>query len=679
MRSILGATNPSLLSPVPPFSLNARLRSVLESPEGILARRLALVLAAYTAVRLVFLVEHRGQFAESSALTIAWAFVQGVRFDLSAIAYSNAPFILLSLAPVALLAARWYQRALMTLFVAVNAAAVMIMMGDVGYYPFTGTRVTMDVFALTGEATAQFDQLLVNFAGLVSVTLVLVAGLVVGYPRSTADVRADGTGHERTRGTRSLPRVALGVFAVLALTVLAARGGLQKKPLNPIHAFASGQHEVGILTLNSAFTLLHSPRVRELEPVEFFADDRDADALIRAPYGYAAAAGEDAPRRPQNVVLLILESFGTEFWGGDSLEQPGLTPFLDSLRQHGTFLTNAFANGRRSMDALPSILLGVPLYSGRSIAVSGFQSNEWRGLGHFLEDAGFHTSMFHGAPKGTMYFDAIAAMSGIQDFYPMERFPDDVQRDGFDGHWGLFDEPALQFAARELTTHPEPWFTTLFTISTHHPYRVPQEYQATLPEGSREIHQSVAYVDLAVREFFETARTQPWFENTLFIITGDHTPPLRSPRYDTALGRYMVPVLLYHPTTPLPAVDATRITQHVDLFATVLDYTGVRPERVPAFGRSLFANVPGEAVLTSDNTYWMVRKEGVVERLPDGSERVFAYQRERTDRTPAELPAATAERLSQRLLAHVQHYTMSMINNSFYRELPPRPVVRGDN
>jgi phosphoglycerol transferase MdoB-like AlkP superfamily enzyme len=660
-----------LITPLPTISLTARLRSAFQSPEGILARRLALVLAAYGAVRAVFLVDHRGQFVETSALTLVGAFLQGMRFDLSAIAYSNLPFILLSLAPAALLAARWYQRTLLTLFVGVNATAVIIMMGDVGYYPFTGTRVTMDVFALTGEATAQLDQLLVNFAGLVSVTLILVAALVVFYPRRAADAA--------NRAARSTPRAAIGVLAVLALTVLAARGGTQKKPLNPIHAFTSGQHEVGILTLNSAFTLLHSPRERELEPVEFFTDDREADALIRAPYGYAAATGSEAPRRPQNVVLLILESFGTEFWGGDSLEQPGLTPFLDSLREHGIFLTNAFANGRRSMDALPSILLGVPLYSGRSIAVSGYQGNEWRGLGHFLEDAGFHTSMFHGAPKGTMYFDAIAAMSGIRDFYPLERFPEDVQREGFDGHWGLFDEPALQFAAHELTAHPEPWFSTLFTISTHHPYRVPSEYRDALPEGSREIHQSVAYVDLAVRRFFETARTQPWFEHTLFVLTGDHTPPLRSPRYDTALGRYMVPVLLYHPTESLPGVDASRITQHVDLFATVLDYTGARPARVPAFGRSLFADVPGEAVLTTDNTYWMVRQEGVVERMPDGSERALAYQRERTGRVAAELSEPQAAALSQRLLAHVQHYTMSMINNSFYRELPPKPGVRGDN
>src|SRR5690606_1846761 len=145
----------------------------------------------------------------------------------------------------------------------------------------------------------------------------------------------------------------------------------------------------------------------------YFDDEREVERMLRAPYGYAERAGGGAPPEPQNVVLLILESFGTEFWGGEGREVDGLTPFLDSLSGHGTLLTNSFANGRRSMDALPSLLLGVPLYTGPSIAVSEYQGNQWRGLGHFLGEAGYHTSMFHGAPKGTMYFDAIAGMSGI--------------------------------------------------------------------------------------------------------------------------------------------------------------------------------------------------------------------------------------------------------------------------
>ena len=623
----------------------------------MLLKRLSVIALAYSAVRAVFLWNHRVNFADAPSTEVALAFIQGLRFDLSAIAYLNIPFILLSLAPAALLARRWYQRSLMGLFLTVNGAATIVMMGDVGYYPFTGTRVTMDVFALTGDASAQIDQLLVSFAGLAATGLGLVVLQYLLYPRHQSEPFAP---------RRGLRTVGAG-FMVLVLTVLAARGGFQKKPLNPIHAFSSGSHEVGILTLNSAFTLIQSPRGRQLEPVTFFADQGDVDEILKTEYGFAEAMGARVPTKQQNVVLLILESYATEFWGGVDREEPGLTPFLDSLRQHGVFYTESFANGRRSMDALPSILLGVPLYRGQSIAVSRYQSNEWIGLGHLLGDAGYHTSFFHGAPKGTMYFDAIASLSGIEDFYPLERFPDQTQDEAFDGHLGLYDEEALQFAVRHVGTFEEPWFSTMFTISTHHPYRVPPRYVDSLPKGSRDIHQSVAYVDLAVRRFFDEARQQPWFENTLFVITGDHTPPMRSSRYDTPIGRYMVPTLLYHPAGQLPALDPKRVVQHVDLFPTILDYAGVRPTAVPQFGRSLFSSQPGEAVLTMDETYWIVREEGVLERTPLGEERVLAYRRERTGEAEGTVSAEVQANLNRRLLAYLQHYTMSLINNSFYR------------
>jgi len=654
-------------------SLRNRLAAFVRRPEGLLLARLGLAALVYQAVRLIFLIDHRANFADVAAGDIALAFVNGLRFDLSAIAYTNIPFILFSLAPATLLARRWYQRILMTLFLVANGAATIVMMGDVGYYPFTGTRVTMDVFALTGEATAQADQLFLNFAGLTALGVALLASLWALYPR-----RRD----EEVLARSTMRSVGVG-FTVIALTALAARGGFQKKPLNPIHAFSSGVHEVGILTLNSAFTLLQSPRGRQLEPVSYFADEREVSEILAPSYGFAERMGERLPEQKQNIVLLILESYATEFWGGIDREQPQLTPFLDSLRGQGLFFTESFANGRRSMDALPSILLGVPLYRGQSIAVSKYQSNQWIGLGHLLRDAGYHTSFFHGAPKGTMYFDAIASLSGIEDFYPLERFPEATQSGAFDGHWGLYDEEALQFAVKHVGTFREPWFATMFTISTHHPYRVPPRYVDSLPKGSREIHQSVAYVDLAVRRFFEEARKQPWFENTLFVITGDHTPPMRSARYDTPVGRYMVPTLLYHPSGALPALDTTRIVQHVDLFPTILDYAGHRPTAIPRFGRSLFGSAIGEAVLTTDETYWIVRRDGVLERTPTGAERMLEYRREQTggaaaspsvtQRTSGPSPqlseqaSALQTELSRRLSAYVQHYTMSLINNAFYR------------
>ena len=183
--------------------------------ESLLAWRLLLVLGVYVAVRVVFLVDNRSAFAESTWMGIAGAFVHGLRFDLSAIAYSNLPFVLLSLAPAALLARRWYQHLLHGLFVLVNAVLTVIMMGDVGYFPFTGTRVTLDVFALGNEAQAQAGQLFVNFAGLTAIGLALIAGLAMLYPRSRAGVAP-------RRGWALAVGRTLGV---VLLTFLAARGG----------------------------------------------------------------------------------------------------------------------------------------------------------------------------------------------------------------------------------------------------------------------------------------------------------------------------------------------------------------------------------------------------------------------------------------------------------------------
>jgi uncharacterized sulfatase len=608
-----------------------------------------LVLTAYTLVRAVFLAAHAGLYAETGATAVAGAFLRGLRFDLSAIAYTNIPFVLLALAPSAWLSRPWVARGSAAAFVLVNAAAIILMVGDVVYYDFTGTRVTFDLLDLTAEGTAQLDQLLLNYWPFTVVMLLLVGGLALLLPRAHGPLR-------RQHWALALPTALL----LLGGTVLAARGGLQRKPLNPIHAFAQGDHELGILALNSVFTLVQSPLRSEVQPVTFYRDDAEAERVLQAPFGFAA----HRTTPPPNVVVIILESFATEFWGAAGSRE-GLTPFLDSLVPQGRFFRHNYANGRRSIDALPSILLGVPLLMTRSIALSTFQGNEWVGLGHLMERGGYHTSMFHGAPKGTMYFDAIARMAGIREFYSMERYPAAWRDRDFDGHWGLYDEPFLRFTAEELGRLPQPFFSTIFTISTHQPYRVPPHLVDSLPAGTQEIHRSVRYVDQSLGRFFAYARTQPWYDHTLFVITGDHTQSLRGAAFETPLGRYMVPLLLFQPGRPLPPTDPDRITQHVDILPTLLDVAGIDPGEIPRFGRSVFSPADGEAILGANGYYWLVRRDGVLQREPDGREALFPYAAEASLTAAAGAAAPTV--LASRLHAHVQHFNNSLLQNSFYR------------
>ena len=328
----------------------------------------------------------------------------------------------------------------------------------------------------------------------------------------------------------------------------------------------------------------------------------------------------------------------------------------------------------RLLEALSSVLLGVPALMSNPLAKSSFQGNQWVGLGHLMEEAGYHTSFFHGARRGTMYFDVIARMAGMRDYHPLERYPAELRDEHFDGHWGLFDEPFLRYAVEEMSRHPRPFFSTVFTISTHNPFVVPDEWEAVLPEGEEEIHQSVRYVDRALQAFFAAARQEEWYDETLFILTGDHTPSTPGPEYDTLLGRYMVPLLLYHPGRDLPEVDPLRITQQVDLLPTILDYAGIDPPRLPVFGRSIFSAAPGEAVLQNNGVQWLVRSGGVVQRDPSGTESFFRFERHHTRPEPVRLPREVEEELSRRLRAHLQHFNNSLLANSFYRlpvEGPP--------
>lgn len=623
---------------------------------GLLLRRLGLGLLACSGARLAFLVVHRHLFADAPALDLASALVHGVRFDLSALVYLNLPLVLLAMAPTRIAATRWYGPTTAAYFVAANGGALLLMAFDIGFFPFSGSRLSANAAVFLHDLPRQAAQLGVAYFGLVALACSTVVALAMINPRP-----------RQIFAPRGLRWGASAVLA-LVLSVVAARGGVQARPINSITAFQQGDHDLGVLALNPVFTLLQSKSDAQLAPQVFFASEQTVDSLLASEYAVLVPSRDGRPR--PNVVLLVLESFGTEYWGADERQHPELTPFLDSLRGTGAFFANGFANGRFSMDALPALLLGVPRLGAHNIALGEYQANEWIGLGHRLAAKGYHTAFFHGAPKGTMYFDALAGVAGIEDFYPMERFPDEAQAQ-FDGHWGIFDAAALQFAVQRVGEFQEPWFSVMFTISAHNPYVLPEGYADSLPAGSLPIHRNIAYTDLAVRRFFDAARRQPWFEHTLFIVTGDHTAPMRSPRYDTPLGRFLVPVLLLEPGGRLPVLDTTRVVQHVDLFRTVLDWTGDHWEDAPPFGRSLFAeDEDGEAIVRDDGDYWMVNREYAILRDADGHEGWLPYRGAQTgfetlDRDEVHVTSDSVA-LSMRLRAQLQHFTTALVNNSLY-------------
>jgi uncharacterized sulfatase len=362
-------------------------------------------------------------------------------------------------------------------------------------------------------------------------------------------------------------------------------------------------------------------------------------------------------------VILILESFSAEYWGAGNGGNR-YTPFLDSLASQSLFCQRNYANGRASIEAMPSVLAGLPSLMQEPYIDSAYQSNEMLGLGTLLGQHGYTTSFFHGGKNGTMHFDDFMHLAGMQRYVGLNEYP---HRQDYDGTWGIFDEPFLQFTATELTKQQQPFATAIFTLSSHHPYKIPEKYRGKFKKGTLPIHESIGYTDYALQHFFATARQQPWFSNTLFIITADHTQRLETPEYLNPLGQYRVPLLFYHPQRTLPKADPNRITQQVDILPSILDYLGLERERRLLFGQSIFRPGEGRAFVHANGHYWLVRGHEALEFVPEGAGGgLFDIVKDPQLKAPVASQSVRSGELGEEAKALVQYYNNGMLDNNLY-------------
>ena len=609
--------------------------------------RLLLLAVIYLFLRLLFFIINIRSFAELAQSDILTTFLHGLRYDLSALLYVNIPLILLAL--FTFIPAKYYDKLSHWFYLVINIPFILINTIDLEYFKFSGRRITAEFFALKDDIISQSGQLVLSYWYLTFVFLILSYVL---YHLSQKWMITD-------LPESNLAKNLLRSFLVILCTVFGIRGGTQKKVLKPGYAHTIGGAAQAPLALNSTFTLLHSLKSPAVKPVRFYHDDALAVAELPKP----EITRKFRHEKKLNVVLIILESFATEFWGAAN-KYPGYTPFLDSLTKEGAFFKFNFANGRRSIEALPSILMGVPSLMQIPIANSNYQQNQWVGLPKILKAHGYETHFFHGAPKGSMYFDTMAAMAGFGSYHGLEEYP---EKSHYDGNWGIFDEPYLQYVAKQLNGVSKPFFATVFTLSSHQPYRIPPEYAGKLKKGPLPIQETISYVDQALEKFFSSIKKTDWYEDTLFVFTGDHTQMSESINYNTPLGGFMVPLLFYRPNTELKA-DESRITQHTDVPASVLDYLNVNSSELSLFSRSVFNDeLAGEAILHLDGNFWLVRKDYFLKfHMESQTYQFFRFDDKGEKMKIDNLPPEISEPFKKRLQAYIQYYNNSLLLNKIF-------------
>jgi len=620
----------------------------------------ALSLFFYLFARGEFLVWNWAHYKAKDFADIAWAFLLGFRFDISAICMGLIPVILWSFWPWSEKRHRLWGTVAFWLWGPVFFVLMMMNLGDSEFINFVGRRFSFDALFVVGEMDTKVAGILGSYWHLALVNFsfmffVLWLGWKILHRPSKRVYLLSGK--------REIPYYAAGVFVVLVVVVIGVRGGFQKKPLNIVNAHVFAAPILNNLVLNSTFTFVKSVGAETVSHEVYFSDRQEMlkylNGFIKGP---SLLEGKRLAK-PQNVVVIILESFSLEYMG-EVNGGKGFTPFLDSLTHKSLFFKNGYANARRSIEGVAAVTAGIPALMNEPFISSHFSSNYFVGLGSVLTAQKYPTSFFHGGGNGTMYFDSFAKSAGFDKYYGASEYPD--PRDN-DGTWGIFDEPFLQFMKKELDGMKQPFFSAVFTLSSHNPYRIPDQHKGKFPKGPHEILESVAYADYSLQRFFEEAAKAPWYKDTLFVITADHTGFNYRPEFENELSRFRIPILFFHPGYEWPReIDRDQVVQQVDILPSVMDFLGLENgKEVNYLSRSVF--IPGErtAVMYLDGRYFIADKEYFVDWLVGTEMKMYAIN-DSFEKHPLSEPADRKLNLENRVKAAAQYFNEGMWDNRLY-------------
>ena len=678
-------------------------RTIFSSPVAFVAN-MAWAYVAYALCRIIYLVENWSILGANLSWASAWEMMQGAwMFDTSALFYTNALYALMMLVPLHYKERDGWQHAAKAVFIAVNALAICINLADSVYFQYTGRRTTATIFSeFSNEG---------NLGSIIGIELLnhwylVIAAIALIYGLSKVYVLPVGKPWRRPFGLYyTIQTICLALF--IPLCICGMRGGATTA-VRPITISNANQYvdrpAEAALVLNTPFSLirtlgkkpfvdpkyfdketldsLYSPVHNMSEGVqEFRSSDNTPNSLDKEKQETSERLAKHSsellsetsllhpytPKR-RNVVILIVESFGREYIGALNRHIPGYqgyTPFVDSLISQSLTWEYSYCNGRKSIDGMPSVLSSIPMFV-EPFFLTPASTNALGGIARELGRDGYHTAFFHGAENGSMGFQAFARATGFQEYYGRTEYNEDKRFGGdndFDGTWAVWDEPFMQFYAQTMSDMKEPFLTAIFTASSHHPFAVPEEYTDTFPKGDKPIHQCIGYTDHALRRFFETISRQPWYKNTLFVLTADHPNQSSLPEYQTALGSFSVPIILFDPSGTLPSGIQPGIAQQIDIMPTLLGLLGHDKPYV-AFGTDLL-NTPAEetwAVSYQNDIYQLVKGNYLI--LFDGQATKAIYNFREDPLLQHDLSGnAPQPDLEQKLKAIIQSYMQRMNEN----------------
>ncbi len=650
------------------------------------------LLVMYSLLRVALLAYNSDQIGDSPASVFAEAFYNGLRFDLRVVVFACIP-LLLSLLSVRAMAARGLHRMWLTAFASLT---LFIGISELDFYREFHQRLNSLVFQYLQEDLGTVSSMIWNGfpVGRYLVAWALATALLYLMFRGldlASRPRAIATTQPATR--RHAPWFSrLAIFMVcLVVAVVAARGHLrQGPPLRWGDAFTTDSMFANQLGLNGTLTLVDAAKnsfsshrdnawkatlpedeaLASVRQMLLTSNDKlvDADkAAIRR--DFTPPATGTLPIR--NVVVILMESFAGRYVGalGNS---DGITPNFDKLAKEGLLFDRYFSNGTHTHQGMFATMACFPnLPSFEYLMRTPEGAHKFSGLPQLLSARDYDDLYVY---NGNFQWDN---QSGFFSNQGMTRF---IGREDFvnpvfmDKTWGVSDQDMFDRAAVELAKQSadKPFYALLQTLSNHTPYALPTNLpveRVTGHGGLDEHLTAMRYADWALGQFFEKARKEPYFKDTLFVLVGDHGFGSDKQLTEMDLFRFNVPLLLIGPGVQEKFGERShRVGTQIDVVPTIMGRLGGEV-RHQCWGRDLLnlpADDPGIGVIKpsgSDQTVAIVSDDRILIQPKDFPPRLYQYQLGANAKAER-IPGDSDPRLQKYLEAFLQTATGSLLNNT---------------
>ena len=562
----------------------------------MLTYRLLATLLALSISRWMLYLFNIQFFHQLSLKEVISLYFCGMRFDLPIVFGINILTILFYCFPTKIIYNKRLQDIVDIVYVSLNAFAIFLNFFDIVSFHFFGKHLTIDFVKVLGHSDeisfGTIRQVLFDYWYLLVIFILFVLTIRVVAQQTRIQPPP------KEEKPRWQMRQAISLVVMSVLTLIACRGGLQAKPITSETAMQYTDPQNAPILLNTPFCLLTTHDTTLKEWTGTYISDYSPIHKNLTANRFIENDTLAADSIPSNVVVIIMKNVGQEMLKYYSQDRRfNLTPFLDSLLcECLTF--NGMSNSRRGLEALPAILASIPALMENDFTRSAYADNDFDAFCQHLQQKGYNTIFMHGGKNGILGFDEFSRRAGIKNYFGRIEYDDEKD---YDGQWGIFDGPFLQYVAQTLNRVHEPFATMVYTLSSRYPYRVP--YDFVLPEESyfwTGFEKTVYYVDCSLRDFFKTASQMPWFNHTLFVITADYSNSLHfQPEYSNVWGMYAIPIAFYYPQKIKP-LRCEEIAQQIDLGPSILSALGVN-DTLFSFGRNLFDTLSEPAFVSYYN------------------------------------------------------------------------------